>query len=1404
VPVRSDVLTSFVPGLLARRIADRPKSIQGWTTEACELAVLGLDISESTSMMDDLARWSPDGSESIARALNTVFTLLADVITEHRGSVVTLAGDEVVAVWPTTETGGMAASVHWASRAAMVVREKVGLLEPVGGYPIRLRAGIGAGMAWLLDIGREHGRRIFVPVGPALQEMTVAQKAVAASEIGLSQTARSLLGDRARAEEGTGSSRISRLTAVEPVPGPAPEPARQEASVPPALAARYVPDWVFERLRSGHEELQSELAPITAMFITFRTGRWDEDATGVVSEASLQALDILNSYEGTLVGACQDLDGLTLVAGFGLPPVVREHEATRAKLAGLEISGAMKEFVEHGIGVATGHAFCGVMGSLAYHQYSMVGPIVNLAARLKQLAQNEVLCDQVSQHLSQDRLRFSRRGRMDVKGFAGPVEVYRPEWPEADPGLSALRRLAVESKKVITRGRDREREELAGRLVALSLRTSTAMVVEGEPGVGKTHLAVDLLQASEGYGRVMVLAGGGDEVDPRPYHAWKRVFTRTLGLTSVRDPTKRARLVAERLAQWPELVEWIPLLNEILDLTLDDSPLRDMRGPARRENTVRLLVQLLADAASRTPLLVVLDDCHWMDSASWELVRAVHRSVEPVMIVLLTRPMPEPSPPAGAESTEDAKPSGRDEGTIYAASEVKMYLRERGAMVLRLQPLPPDVTEQIARDVLGVDALDEHIRSLFRGKVDGSPLFTVELAFQLRTDEVISVVGTAEGVRARLTIPPAELERLRLPVRVEEVFRARLSALSERQRTVIRAASVVGTSFDEKRVLAADALVDPSSLADDLRNLERKKVIEASPEGWRFGHALIREMALQSFLPSELRQRHRALAEWYETYEMRPEAYAIIARRWAEAGEPAQEIEYLEAAATHALAKGAEEEAASLIETAMALDGKLAEPLPTVSDARRAFWHSQLGDALSAQNRLDDAIPHFATALRLLGQRVPRSRLGWLARLIWEALKQVGHLLPVVGPRLLNRGDARVLSQASSISSKLAEAYYFKAQTVALTASVLAAINLAEKAGDPGIAGGAYSALTTLVGTLRLHRLADRYLRLARQTIVGEPSWTESDLTLEILPDMAWEHGLTATVSEAVYLRTMNRAVNVMPMLDSVVQQCRAVGQNQNLEIALAVRGFFHDAIGTLRSARADFEELLISARRRGNADHVIWGLTLLVPVLLSLGLKEEALGLDDEAVQVFSWKDELSGPNFHGSHVQALMAQGRTGEALSHARRAVSTFGAVPVWFHLEGLTAMVQACVEMLKNERGTALEKDVRRVGRRALRAMRAYVRLYPFSRARYELYLGMYRAGQERDRATRRHWTRALRSADDAGLLLDGARIRLLLANRLPEDSSARAEQLREARRTLHELGLSSRLSAFERFAGLEGE
>jgi class 3 adenylate cyclase/tetratricopeptide (TPR) repeat protein len=1352
------------------------------------MAVLGLDVSESTSIGEDLDRWSPDGSEGIAQALNPIFTLLTDVIDEHNGSVVTIAGDEIVAVWPSAEMGGLAAAVQSAVRAASAVRDKAELLPLVAGYPIRLRAGIGAGDAWLLDVGHEHGRRVFIPVGPAIQGMARAQKSVGASETGLSDTVRQLLGNEAEAEKGSG-----RALDVEPTSGSLLDPSRPPASVQLALAARYVPDWVFERLRADQGQLHAELAPITATFISVRTGFWDDGVLKTVSYAVLQVLDILSSYQGTLLSAFQDIDGVTLLAGFGLPPVIREREASRANLAALEISRAMQDYVEHGVGVATGHAFCGVCGSPAYRQYTTIGPVVNLAARLMQRAQNEVLCDELSQRLSRDRLRFSGRGLIDVKGVSHKVQVYRPERHESEPGLPTLRRLA-EAKSLSTRGRNREREQLAGRLVALSLGISTAAIITGEPGVGKTHIAIDLLRASEGYGRMTVLAGSCDDVDPRPYHPWKRVFARALQLWSVRDPILRAQLVTERLGKWPELEQWGPLLNDILDIALDDSALRDMKGRTRRENTLRVLVQLLSDAAGEAPLLVVLDDCQWMDSSSWELVRAVHRSAATVMIVLLTRPTQIPSPASNLRDAASRTPTETDDGAIDTGDEVTAYLLENGALSLQLETLPADVTEQIARDTLGVSTLEEPVRSLFREKVGGNPLFAIELASQLRTDDVISVVGTGHSAHAHLAVSDSELERIRLPVRVEEVFRARLSALSEQQRIVIRAAAVIGTGFDEERVLAAASTLDSRSLADELADLETMKIVRKTSEGWRFAHALIRDAALQSLLPSELRERHRALAEWYEANGRGPGTYAVIARHWAASDEPARQIEYLEAAATNAIAKGAEEEAASLMTTAM--DFVSEHGAAAIPDTRKAFWHFELGEALADLNRLDEAIMHSRIALQLLGQRLPKRMGGWAARLVWESVKQFMHLLGITVPVRSNSG---ALSQASWILSKLAESYYFQAEVMPWVATNLIAINLAERARDEGLAGRAYSGLANLVGTARLHRLAARYFRRSRSKIIGQPWGTESPRTLEVLPDLARQHDLTATISEAVYLRTMKRSPDVTAMMDDVIRRCRAAGQNYDLEIGLAVRGSFHEARGALRLARADFEELLSSARRRGNADHIVWGTTLLVPVLMGLGHKDACIALDEEAVTLFSEDDRLSARNFQGSHMQVLVARGHDDQALAYAQHALSTLGAVPVWFDFVGLTAMVRASLELLTKVRGTGAEADGRKIARRALRALRGYVRIYPFCRPRFDLYFGLYQAAVGNDRAARRRLVRALRSAERSGLELDAARVRLHFVGQLPEGSHDRAELLRDARRVLGTLGLR-RVEDFELVEG----
>jgi tetratricopeptide (TPR) repeat protein len=267
-------------------------------------------------------------------------------------------------------------------------------------------------------------------------------------------------------------------------------------------------------------------------------------------------------------------------------------------------------------------------------------------------------------------------------------------------------------------------------------------------------------------------------------------------------------------------------------------------------------------------------------------------------------------------------------------------------------------------------------------------------------------------------------------------------------------------------------------------------------------------------------------------------------------------------------------------------------------------------------------------------------------------------------------------------------------------------------------------------------------------------------------------------------------------MLDDAVDQFRALGQNQAVEISLAVRGFFAETGGVLRTARADWEELLVSARRRDNTEHVVWGMALLVPLLLDLGRHAEALRTADEAAEAFAPEHRLFGPMLHAAQVRVNLARGKPDEARDCAHAALDGLGRLVQYHHLVGLTALVRGCLEVLESgaRGGTVTERDDLALARRALHALRGYARLYPFAHGRYELYAGRFRAAQGDVDAARRHWRRGLEETQEAGLRLDSARIRLLLAASLPEGPD-RAEHLRAGARTLEELGLT-RLPEFE--------
>jgi predicted ATPase len=332
-----------------------------------------------------------------------------------------------------------------------------------------------------------------------------------------------------------------------------------------------------------------------------------------------------------------------------------------------------------------------------------------------QAAPDTILCDAATHRAARSRLRFQDLPAISVKGKTEPVAVYRPVEPVRKPdGLGTML------------GRGAERAALAERLRALKEHSSGLVVIEGEAGIGKSRLLADLLERANARG-VRSLTGAGDAIEKTtPYHAWRPIFIDLFDLAGIDDVEERRRHVLARLQADPEMARLAPLLNSVLPVDLPDNELTaQLTGEVRADNTRALLVQLLQSrvatpAGRAAPLLIVLDDAHWLDSGSWALARYVVVRVRPLLLVLATRPLVEPLP-----------------------DDYRRLRRDPAAQYLRLEPLSPQDIFALVCDRLGVRRLPEAVTALIQERAQGNPFFSEELAYALRDAGLLRITDGA-------------------------------------------------------------------------------------------------------------------------------------------------------------------------------------------------------------------------------------------------------------------------------------------------------------------------------------------------------------------------------------------------------------------------------------------------------------------------------------------------------------------------------------------------------------------------------------------------------------------------------------------------------------------------------------
>jgi len=1032
------------------------------TQEQWPAAVLFVDVDGFTAgVTEAFGHLGTIGAERLSLLIHKLFGDITDLIASFGGDVLFYAGDSVLALWPGTPEGLPLAT--WKAASCAKAIQHVLSREDLGPEHERLglRASVGAGSLTLLELGGVQGRWYLLASGPPLLQVTQADRVAGIGEVVLSAEAWDLIQEHGRAiVRERGMVRLELLS--DPPTGQPPETFDLEAIAP--LLRHCVSRSVVDRVEAGQAHWLAEFRGVTVVFVHLFG-----DAAALTAAESLQpalsaAFEILYRLGGNVYQLLADDKGTSLVAAFGLPPDAHENDPYRAVQAAWAIHDAISRAgLRPSIGVATGRVHCGVCGNESRRQYSLVGPSVSLGARLMQAADGGILCDQTTASAAGARGgSFTAAGTMQLKGRPRPVEVFRPVRPD-----HALRAASFTTASGAPVGRAEERGACLAALDALQHRRRGGLIlIEGEPGIGKSTLLAGAVAAARERG-IRVLQGAGDEIERgTAFHAWRPIITELLEMGDTAPPA----LQLER--RWADRPDWLlraPLLNAVMPLDLPETRLTEgVSGEARAEATRRLLLELLEDTASRAPVAVALEDVHWLDESSSALLAAAVERLDALLLLVTSRP-----------------PDVSDQHLGH------VQVAESGCH-LRLEGLTAADTRRLASQLLHVDSLPDPIAGLIHSKAAGNPLFIQELALALRDFGVIEVVQGECRVCGAGTDPAKALENAlqgrSLPGSVEGIIASRLDHLHPTEQLTARVASVIGPTFSLAPLQGVYPItIDQAALVRSLDELERRQLIRSdmgTPERiWSFRHGITRDVVYSTLLFAQRQDLHRGVAEWYEREigATQPQLFSTLAYHWRAAGDRSKAASYLTEAGARSVEQFSNVDAVKFLTEALALEEGLEGGDPdTATQSRLARPLLLLGRAHLGLSQYAEVRRFLERGVASLGFRVPSSGGRLAIGVLLEMFRQIRHRL--WSGSLGHLGNRARLLAAAVAYEALAETFYYTGAEAHTFYACLRTLNLAEAAGPSAELARGYATMGTILSMVPARKLAEFYGQRALAT----------------------------------------------------------------------------------------------------------------------------------------------------------------------------------------------------------------------------------------------------------------------------------------------------------------------------------
>ena len=599
-----------------------------------------------------------------------------------------------------------------------------------------------------------------------------------------------------------------------------------------------------------------------------------EEVRLVIGEAVARMVHAVEEFGGTV----KDLAGDGVLALFGAP-IAHEDDSERALRAGLRIIEEVQEFsrevgqsfgvasLDVRVGVNTGRVVVGPVGGGGRVEYGATGDAVNVAARLQASAPpGSVLAGAETRRLAERLFTWGDRLPLALKGKAEEVEAFH-----VDGAVTPGRRDA-ETPLV---GRELEVSVAAEALAGVLAGTGSILFLSGEPGIGKSRFLGELRQNAD---RPLWLEGRCVSYgESMPYWPFRDLLRDWLGL-ALDEPELRTRLTLRRALDrvaGTDAADLFPYLAMLLGLTPEPDSrdrLAELSPEALQYRTFEVVRHLLERLAATGPVVVALEDVHWADPTSLQLLEQLLASTEDAALLLVITQRPDPDHPS------------------WALRELAARRLPHRTCEIELHALSGDAERELLRALSGDRTLPDQVERELLRHAEGNPFFLEELVKWYVEHE-----SAAE-------IPPT----------VEKVILARVDRLEATHRSALTAASVLGRTFGLS--LLAGVAGGEDGLREPLRELQRLDLIRESrrwpqPE-FRFKHVLIQEAVYRTIVSSERQRLHRDAARWLEERtDSVDDILALLAHHWLAAADEEKAVDYLTRAGDKARQEHALDEA---------------------------------------------------------------------------------------------------------------------------------------------------------------------------------------------------------------------------------------------------------------------------------------------------------------------------------------------------------------------------------------------------------------------------------------------------------------------------------------------------------------